>query len=93
LHKEREEWYKYLSPRVSVGDKVRIVYLDGIIKPVKTGMIGIVARLDSERLRVYFPELGKFNTKSNPAIIYWYEIDKVSIASPIEQHLRKVIAG
>ncbi len=90
---EQEEFTNSLIPKVKAGTEVMVVYMDSGLDPVKPGCIGEVISIQGSEVRVIFPKLSVFNKKKSPAIMYWYELALTGVANPMEQHLRKMIAG
>jgi len=90
---KRIQHAKMMNETVKVGDKVRIVWLDGGYGGLKSGMIATVADKSSTEIRVYIPETKYSRINDETASLYWYEVELLGFRSPLERKLREFSAG
>ena len=76
-----------------VGDKVRVVWLDGGYGGIEPGMIATVIRRSSAEIRVTIPGTKYTRDDEDLATLYWYEVESMVACSPIERKLREFSAG
>ena len=80
------EMRKLIKP----GDRIKIIWLDGKLKPLEAGMIGIVASHDRAACRCIFQ--GTRFVPGELATLYWREIELVRY-NTLEHHLKRMVAG
>ena len=96
--KERKQWnseervkhYAEMREELRVGDKVRIVLLEGPYHPLVIGNIGVVNGFSKETLQVQFK-----NTRfsSYGATLYPHEVEPIeNKIQTLQQHLEGLVA-